>query len=86
MFDNVVVVGVGQVEIERKRLVIGQAVTEITDSRAGVENEQMLAATHLQARRVSAIPLVFRSGTGDRAAHAPELDIEILAVPQNRPL
>ena len=50
--------------------------TEVTDSRSGVENDALTSERDLDAARVAAKRDVRRGWTGDRPAHAPKLDLK----------
>ena len=73
---DVIEVGVGEqhVHVERR---LAQRAVERAQARSGVQNEQTVAAAHLQTARVAAIADRVRPRTRDAAAHAPETDEEI---------
>ncbi len=49
-----------------------QLLAEAAQARARVEDQQVVAAAHLQAGGVAAVARVVGTRTGDRAAHAPK--------------
>jgi len=62
-----------QIGVERLSL---EGLAQIPDAGAGVEEQQPLAAAHLERGGVAAVARGARAGAGDRAAHAPEAHAE----------
>ena len=56
------------------RLAAHERVAEQPDPAPGVENDHVLAATNLDARRVAAIAGRIRAGRGNTAPNPPEAD------------
>ena len=69
---NMIPMGVRIEMIELKRIGGRQAQAQRPQTGTPIENKQAVSAADFDARRVPAITLSFRAGTGYRAAHAPE--------------
>src|SRR3546814_2985159 len=69
--DDVVVMGVGEEDVSLEGAVLAELLAERPQARSGVEDQQLVAATHLDAGSVAAIPRVTFAWTGDRATGSP---------------
>ena len=72
--DDVVEMGVGEVDVDVDRRLAGQLEPERPHTGAGVEDQAAAAGGDLQARRIATIAHVLGAGAGNRASHAPETD------------
>ena len=59
---------------------------ERPDAGAGVEDQPAAAGGNFEARGITAVTRVFRAGTGNRAAHAPESDFQTIGQGLDTPL
>src|SRR3546814_15840081 len=80
--DDVVVMGVGEEDVSLEGAVLAELLAERPQARSGVEDQQLVAATHLDAGSVAAIPRVTFAWTGDRATGSPKTDKKIWALLQ----
>src|SRR5262252_142324 len=69
-------VAVEEIGVDRAAL-LHQLVAELPEARSAVEDQEALAAAHLDAGRVAAIADGFGPGAGDAAADAPEAHQDI---------
>src|SRR3546814_8639368 len=80
--DDVVVMRVREEDVGFQGAVLAKLLAERPQARAGVEDQKLVAAMHLQAGGVAAVPQVAVAWTGDRAAGSPEPEKTIRTVMQ----
>src|SRR3546814_13218091 len=75
--DDVVVMRVREEDVGFQGAVLATLLAERPQARAGVDDQQLVAAVHLQAAGVAAVPQAALPWTGDSAARSPASDKQI---------
>src|SRR3546814_13677054 len=78
--DDVVVMRVREEDVGFQGAVLAKLLADRPQARAGAEDQQLVAAVHLQAGGVVAVAQVAVACTGGRAAGCPEADTQICTV------
>jgi hypothetical protein len=72
--DDVVEMGVGEIDVDVDRRLAGELEPERADAGAGVEDQTAAAAGDFQARRIAAVARLLGARAGNRASHSPKTD------------
>src|SRR5579875_2424267 len=77
-------VGEKQIGVDHRPLGI-EAAAAHAQAGAGIEDQEMLATTHLEAGGIAALAHIVRPRAGDRAAYAPKFQRELARTIQRDP-